>query len=227
MTMYVFCPRLTPGVVDLITALGAIRLRKFDGLNFWDGHRRLGLSDLKDDAILCWGGTVPAAQVLAPDMPLVINGLPFERNKLEELQILNGRVPTVYFSEHSPYPGEEAQIMRLSTGAYYWVSTPTDLRTDYQVHYFSSRVIRTEVKDASGSYVECPHEVKLRPITSLAIKALELTFGVVKLFELASGRIVVRDVITTPDITKDNLACYVKAINRLVKAKMKLTSVNV
>lgn len=57
MATYVYCPRGSDGAFALVKALPATRLRKFDGLNFWDKAKPI--KPEPGSAIICWGCMLP------------------------------------------------------------------------------------------------------------------------------------------------------------------------
>lgn len=58
MSLFVYAPTIKPGTRELIEALGAKRLVRFDGMNFV--HKGTPLKfDEAEDTIICWGGNVP------------------------------------------------------------------------------------------------------------------------------------------------------------------------
>lgn len=57
MGLYIYAPATFPGTQELIDALKAKRLRRFDGMHFW--HKNTRLTFTKNDAIVCWGQCLP------------------------------------------------------------------------------------------------------------------------------------------------------------------------
>ncbi len=57
MNIYVYSANPSNGARDLTHALDAIRLRTFDGMDFWRKGKRLSLKE--GDVLICWGTPVP------------------------------------------------------------------------------------------------------------------------------------------------------------------------
>lgn len=57
MATYIYCRRKSDSARELVTVLGAKRLREFDGDSFWDKRKRLSLKE--GDIVICWGETFP------------------------------------------------------------------------------------------------------------------------------------------------------------------------
>jgi hypothetical protein len=88
-SIYIYCPRKSEGAFELVKALDAQRLRRFDGLNFWDKKARF--HPAKGDVIVCWGASVPEMEGLR-----VLNSMNEPMNKYEELKNLAEHgVPTL------------------------------------------------------------------------------------------------------------------------------------
>lgn len=58
MSLFVYAPVIKEGTRELIEALGAKRLSRFDGLNFIHKGTPLAFNE-KKDTIVCWGASVP------------------------------------------------------------------------------------------------------------------------------------------------------------------------
>src|SRR5688572_14103869 len=93
---YVYCPRRSNGAFELVKALGAHRLRKFDGIDFWDKQKRYELKE--GDIVICWGASVPEIEGVR-----VLNSLdqPFTAFKEWE-KLMNFGVPTVSIGRGKP-----------------------------------------------------------------------------------------------------------------------------
>src|SRR6266404_2012603 len=76
MATYIYCSKRSAGALDLMRVLGYSRLRKFDGLDFWDGSKRFSLG--KGDVVVCWG-----AHLGELDGVRVLNGADFPENELK------------------------------------------------------------------------------------------------------------------------------------------------
>lgn len=78
MGLYVYCPRRSTSAFDLVKELGAKRLRKFDGLNFWDKKTKIFVEPAS--SIVCWGTTLESINGYK-----VLNSRPDSMNKYQEL----------------------------------------------------------------------------------------------------------------------------------------------
>lgn len=55
--IHIYCPRRSDSAFTLVHALGATRLRRFDGEHFWDKGKRVKIAE--GDAVICWGTQLP------------------------------------------------------------------------------------------------------------------------------------------------------------------------
>jgi hypothetical protein len=160
--IYVYCPRASQGAFELVTALGAKRLRKFDGIDFWRKRERCKLKP--EDIIICWGNSIPEQ-----DGVRVLNGLDKPVNKLDELDLLamNG-VPTisVYKDVAKAHPSLIPRVLHHEGGMDLLVRPK---RFDYQVlrelflkefriHSFNGRSIRAGQKVPREGFTEVKDE---------------------------------------------------------------------
>lgn len=146
MSLYVYAPKLTPGVLELTKALDARRLRQFDGLDFWAKGVKTKLGE--GDVVICWGHSVPDLEGLR-----VLNGLPAPISKLGELEKLQERgLRTVGVYKHLP-PGMVKPLdrpIRTKYMDYDVVNCPEypsvyvffeHFAREYRIHSFNNRVI--------------------------------------------------------------------------------------
>lgn len=92
-SLYIYCPRPSQGALELVHALGAHRLRRFDGQDFWNKKVRFAPND--KSIIICWGSSVPELDGIR-----VLNGLDKPLNKVEELtKLANFGISTVTIIE--------------------------------------------------------------------------------------------------------------------------------
>lgn len=155
MSIYVYCGRKSTGALELVNALGAKRLRKFDGLHFRDKTRRHNLKD--GDVVICWGESVPEF-----DGVRVLNALDAPLNKQNELKrLLEKGVPCVRVStsqELGPDSLDRVGFIKRSNHhiggndllngigrADYYVKKENFVK-EYRIHSFNGRSIRAGIK---------------------------------------------------------------------------------
>lgn len=164
MKIYVYCPRLSTGAMDLRNVLGATRLRRFDGLSFWNKRRRF--EPEQGSLIICWGARLPEL-----DGIYVLNATDRLRNKYEEHQALKAAgvstVEIVAFDRNlykiknytdAGYVGRDAH----HTGGLDLLDPPKMpdffvkklvLLEEYRIHSFAGRSIRAGVKVPRDGFV--------------------------------------------------------------------------
>ena len=153
MNLYVYCPRRSTGALELVKAMGAHRLRKFDGLNFWNKRTRVKLSP--NDIVVCWGSAVPEI-----DEVRVLNASDKSVTKYDEIYTLaQAGVPTIAYSKggRNKYSGDAVFLPRINfhqegRDLIYPPERP-DFYTikenfvkEYRIHSFDGRSIRAGVK---------------------------------------------------------------------------------
>lgn len=240
--VYVYCPWKSNGAFDLVRALGAHRLRKFDGIDFWDKRTRYVLKD--GDVIVCWGMSVPEF-----DGVRVLNGLDQPLTVVKKWETLMQRgVPTV-----QAVPGGKASgllIPRLQrqldlTNAQLSVIRD-NFPTEYRIHSFDGRSIQAGVKIPRDGFTVCPESdwvpdanlahpwirsfvggwrvnydfkstADLRRLAHRAVATLGLTFGAVDIGMRADKVLRVLDVDQAPRLEGWTIASYTRAVNRWIK----------
>lgn len=171
MSTYVFCPRKSEGAFELVKALGAVRLRRFDGMDFWDKNRRFKLSP--EDAIICWGANCPDL-----DGVRVLNGSSGLVNKYEEIMTLSrAGVPTIgIFPKNPGRPGWYARTENHIGGSDllsglvqgdYWVQRDTFVN-EYRIHSFAGRSLRAGRKVIREGFRPMPESQAWRPDAHMA-----------------------------------------------------------
>lgn len=252
MVMYVYCPRKSNGALELVKALGAVRLRKFDGINFWDKKKKV--FPKADDSIICWGATVPDLVGIR-----VLNSAPEPANKLKELNTLYAAgIPTIVIYggvENGNYGlGHQVLGRRVNhVGGRDLLNTPDlpdfyvikeDFVTEYRIHSFSGRSIRSGIKVPREGFVPATEAnwkpnanlvhpwirsfdagwrvkydafvstQKMRGLATKAVAAMGLTFGAVDIGEDAAGNLKVLEVNRGPGIEGNSVTAYVRAITK-------------
>jgi hypothetical protein len=230
MSLYLFCPRKSTGAEELIKLLRANRLKKFDGLHFWDNGLRFVLKD--GDTIINWGGSIPELDGIRVLNPY---GKMTKYEELYKLAKFGLRVPPMYQTS----PG----VFGIPRGNYgkndllnppdnpTWYTIKEDYTRELRIHVFNQRSIRAGeripregfqvhpwIRTYEGgwrlNYEGVKSTKKLRDISYAAVEALGLTFGAVDLAELFNGTVKVIGVNRAPNISGATLQAYVRAINK-------------
>lgn len=159
MALYIYCPRPSDGALELVKALGARRLRRFDGLNFWDKRAKFHVAP--GDSIVCWGAAIPDIDGVS-----VLNSDNYDFSKLDEIKRLtDAGVYTVKVGQKVSDYGEVMlgrkiyhqgglDLLDKGTRADYYVVKET-FTTEYRVHSFAGRSIRAGVKVARRGFEPC------------------------------------------------------------------------
>lgn len=164
MSLYVYCPRKSNGALELVTALEAKRLRRFDGMDFWDRRKRFELEE--GDAIVCWGAPLPEL-----DGVRVLNCIDKTVDKSMELALIqNAGIPTIRTYQKVPKgtdpTGLIPRVIHHSGGAdllhtpkypdYYVVKE--NFVKEYRIHSFEGRSIRAGEKILRDGFDLAPSE---------------------------------------------------------------------
>lgn len=167
MTTYVFSTNPSNGARDITQALGATRLRRFDGMNFFRKGKRIQFNP--DDVLVCWGSPVSEF-----DGPRIINsGSHF--NKYTELIKLNaagipcpaveqwdvvrhGNVPSGYIGRRYNHSGGNDFLDRTDRRVDY-ISKKLNLSEEYRLHIFDGKSIRAGVKIPREGFTPVVDEV--------------------------------------------------------------------
>lgn len=243
MRLFVYCPRRSSGAFELVKALDAHRLRKFDGIDFWDKQKRYELKE--NDVIVCWGASIPELEGIR-----VLNSLDQPLTAFEEWhKLVNFGVPTTNIGRGKPtlYPlvPRSHRLLHAIDPAY--CITRETFTTEYRVHSFDKRSIRAGIKVPREGFTSCleaewRHDSNLchpwvksfeggwrvnydgfkstpdlRKLAHKAVAALGLTFGAVDIGLRVDGGMKVLEVDKAPRIEGGTVFSYVRAINRWVK----------
>jgi hypothetical protein len=240
MAVYVYCGKQSDGARALVEALGAKRLRRFDGRDFWQGKERLKIKE--GDSLICWGSSFPEI-----DGVKVLNSAPSLDPYTEINHLIESGIRTVEVVKHKSHiafsssHNEQDWLRRLSKRSSgsdllnpppedvtdYWVKREQIVK-EYRIHVFLSRTIKSGVKakrsaDAhpwirtfdAGWYVNYDNFQSTSALKSLARKAvaaLNLDFGAVDIGETANGNLVVFGVNRSPAMGENTLAKYTEKI---------------
>lgn len=149
--VYVYCSRLSEGAKLLVETLGGVRLRNFDGQDFWRRGRRVRLTEF--DVVVCWGSHLPELEDVR-----ILNW--FEpTTKLDEWRkLISAGVNTIQLSEPEfihPTTTEWLPRLNYHQGGNDLLNPPRrpDFYTkrehftrEYRIHSFSGRSIRAGLK---------------------------------------------------------------------------------
>lgn len=178
MSVYIYCPRKSNGALELVKALGYPRLRKFDGLNFWDKNKKFLLNE--GDVIVAWGTGLPELEGIR-----VLNGTVDEVNKYEEAKNLaHAGIPTVDVWARGYYTPANA-IRRGVIGRSYhhvggndllngeevrvdfWVKKEA-FANEYRIHSFDGKSIRAGKKVVRDGFELVKEAEDWRPNANLS-----------------------------------------------------------
>jgi hypothetical protein len=175
--VYVFCPRKSNGALELVRALGAKRLRKFDGADFWDKKKRFAPKE--GSVFVAWGTSLPPMEGMK-----VLNSLESSMNKYQENQALvKAGVATVLCGKYD----ERWPLERYLKSGYlprsFYHSGGADLLAgckpdffvqklniveEYRIHSFSGKSIRAGKKEVREGFTKVEAEKDWKPNSNLA-----------------------------------------------------------
>ena len=153
--IYLYSNIPSNGAKDLVHAIGATRLRKFDGMDFWIKNKKIQLSP--GDAIICWGRLLPeldGIKILNPGKNL---------SKLDEMwALVNSGIPTITIKDNATKPSEGfIARSKYHVGGNDLLNTPArpdfyakkePLVKEYRIHSFNQRSIRAGVKQPRDGF---------------------------------------------------------------------------
>lgn len=172
MSLYVYCPRPSNGALELVRALGAQRLRRFDGMDFWDKRRRFKLSP--GDSLVCWGTCIPEI-----DGVKVLNSAQNHIDKMAELQKLaQAGIPTITLYAKADKDYGKILLPRKAhhSGGKDLLLTPDfpdyfvqkeDFSEEYRVHSFNGKSIRAGIKVHRDGFTLVGKEADWKPDSNL------------------------------------------------------------
>jgi hypothetical protein len=173
--LYVYCPRKSEGALELLRALNAQRLRKFDGIDFWDKKKRFQLKE--GDQVICWGAVLPELEGIK-----VLNGVDKPVSKYKELERLSrSNVPVIGFYTTVPknlinsklilpridkHQSGRDLIVRPRFPDFYTLKE--DFVNEYRIHSFNGKSIRAGIKVVRDGFTVAPKEEDWKLGTTLA-----------------------------------------------------------
>lgn len=168
MGIYVYCPRRSTGAFELAAALGAVRLKRFDGMDFWTKKDRF--SPEEGSAIVCWGTSLPALDGLR-----VLNSMDMPLDKFQQWELLvRSRIPSPRMTKPDGYHSVEAfrnsgyvarsnshtgglDLLTTLTKPDYYSLKETFTR-EFRIHSFAGRSIRAGNKIPREGFTTCSEE---------------------------------------------------------------------
>ena len=251
MSLFFYAPKRALGTNELIQALGATRLSRFDGEDFWLKNQRFVPND--GDILVCWGTSFPEIEGLrvlnAHDLPLTPA---FVNNRF-----LMVGVPTLTLWNNAAGPGKVGYMPRTldskggsdflntvfaANHVSYW-SYKEAFDHEYRIHSFNQKSIRAGIKVHRDGFVSANNNWKpdsniahpwvrtwetgwriqdftstkeMRTLAHMAIRALDLTFGVVDIGELPNKTLKVLGVSTLPILSGSAVQSYYRAITKWI-----------
>lgn len=178
MALYIYCPRRSTGALELVHALSATRLRRFDGMSFWDKKRKVPLKS--GDVLVAWGAHIPEL-----DGGVRVLNSSDRMGKYQELQKISGSIGhtcTTLTTEQfrSLNPAKRALYLgRLSShiggndllapprAPDFYVQKDTFTK-EYRIHSFGGKSIRAGEKVVRDGFRLCTDVNEWRPNAGLA-----------------------------------------------------------
>lgn len=157
--IYVYSRRPSDSARELVNAFNGIRLRKFDGMNFWRKRAKFKMGE--GDILICWGDPVPDIKGVK-----ILNGADVG-NKFEVAMKLSQKVPTisVHAGPNPPITIEAARwiprknnhvggndLLTRTEHPDFWVYK-MNIVEEYRVHSFNQKSIRAGVKRLRENFV--------------------------------------------------------------------------
>lgn len=159
--LFVYCPVPSDGARGLVQELGAIRLRNFDGMDFWSKGKKLAVPE--GSAIINWGGRLPNLDGIR-----VLNGGHSIETKLQELQKLAAaavKVPTFYTKLPKALYGAGPEVViprRLNhmggrdildppQAPAFWTARMKFV-SEYRLHSFNGKSIKAGIKTPRNGF---------------------------------------------------------------------------
>jgi len=240
--IYIYSRIFDSDVIDLCRSLDALRLGRFDGIDFWKRGSRVKLDP--KDIVVCWGDHVPDLEECR-----VLN----HGKRLDEYSnsflLRRAGVHTITYTDYKFGP-EAVPVLRPGQKEPTLWMYKEDFVNEIVIHSFQGKSIRAGqkvIKDgfkATGpkdkwveggnwahpwikserwgwttSYAGFKSTSPQRELAHKAVKVLGLTFGVVTLGECRGGELKVIGVKSRPSLDNGGVPIYMKAINRWIETK--------
>lgn len=171
--VYVYCPRRSTSAFDLAEALGAERLRRFDGLDFWNKGKRF--SPAEDSVIVCWGTSLPELDGIR-----VLNNMEAPLNKYQEWEkLVLARIPSPKMTKSDGFHGVAAYKRSGYVGRTFNHTGGLDIlekteapdyftfkeifTQEYRIHSFNGKSIRAGKKIPREGFTPVETEADWKP----------------------------------------------------------------
>lgn len=171
--IYMFCPRRSNGARDLAAELAAVRLRQFDGMDFWFKGKRVNFQ--KGDVVINWGAEVPNMDGIR-----VLNAIDNPMSKYEQGRILMNYVLSVQVTDKRPAQENLGKFIGRRNGHQggsdllvkpvrpdFW-SLKEIFVNEYRIHSFNGKSIRAGKKIVREGFTLVEKEADWKPDSNLA-----------------------------------------------------------
>ena len=166
MSVYVYCPRASQGALELVRALGAIRLRNFDGMEFRDKRRKISVPD--GSHIVCWGAPlskIDGIEILNSQDSLKSKYAQWQAMAMGGIATINMRrstevqdpkkfVDSGYFPRSNNHIGGNDLLFGVKNPDI-WTLKETFVN-EYRIHSFNGRSIRAGIKVPRDGFQAVP-----------------------------------------------------------------------
>jgi len=166
--IYLFCKRPSDSAREMTLALNAVRLRNFDGMNFWRKNKRVKL--VEGDFVICWGDEFPVENDLGVH---VLNGAEVG-NKYDAARTLySAAIPTISVLPKDDPPFSQGAWLRRKfyhvggndllnpSGSFDYYAKKEKITKEFRVHSFRSKSIRAGEKALRDAFTLTNEEGKL------------------------------------------------------------------
>lgn len=151
--IYVYSKLKSNGALELVRALGALRIRTFDGLDFYRRGKKLTL--VPGDIIICWGSQVPEI-----DGVIGLNMGKYADKIADARELVNVGIPTINYSTipttgYLPRSRNHVGGMDLLAPPKwpdFWVQK-LPIVNEYRIHSFCGRSIRAGKKILRDGFI--------------------------------------------------------------------------
>lgn len=233
MQIYLYAQKDTEGLIGLLSELGAIRLRRFDGMRFWRQGKPLQFN--KGDVLIGWGYMPPKLEGVQ-----VIN--PFTKYVNDSALNIGKQIPIeksvgVPCAAMEPYVNQHSYQKALKQfqeqGFEKFAKTANELipvkeangmftyliqaaEKHIKVHVIGGQVVRVAVAGNDGKYKGVPSH-GIQDYAVQIVNALGLQFGVVTFLSTKNNRqTYVRKIVTAPKLSDEDIRAYGQAFRALI-----------
>ena len=234
--IYVYAPTASEGCLNLIKSLDAIRLRKFDGMQFLQKGRPVTF--ISDDTVICWGVHVPKLR----DATVLNSSLAypnqFEINsRMYRIENIGPVLRLIQYTSQTHYTNDMSNKARgllknesgmVPSTEFVGYGMPyTAVRTEYSLHVFKDSVIhgtqttRVLGQPSVSNVSKAPAKVVTAALN--AVKVIGLDFAKVTVATLDNNLIAIRKILTAPSLDAPELVdAYTKSFKSLLATKQQI-----